>query len=102
MDDAQPQQAKTLPENNLSEDKIKITVRNRTAILFDDFVKSVTSKNDTGEFDILPTHSNFITLITSPLVLRKVDGEKKEIKFSNGILKVKDNNIHCYIDLIAK
>lgn len=72
------------------------------AILFDDYVKAVTSKNDTGVFDVLPTHSNFISLITSPLILRKLDGQKQEITFNNGIIKVKDNAIHCYIDLLAK
>ena len=87
---------------NPAEEKIKVTVRNRTAILFDDYVTAVTSKNDTGEFDVLPEHSNFISLIASPLILRKPDGQKQEIKFSTGIIKVKDNAIHCYIDLLGK
>ena len=92
----------TQPAVTFSEEKIKVKVRNRTRVLFDDYVKAVTSKNDTGVFDILPTHANFISLISTPLILRKLDGQKQEIKFTNGILKVKDNSIHCYIDLIAK
>ncbi len=104
MANTQPQQATPIlpPAQTLEEEKIKVTVRNRMAILFDDYVKAVTSKNDTGVFDVLPTHSNFISLITSPLILRKLDGQKQEITFNNGIIKVKDNAIHCYIDLLAK
>ena len=102
MADTQTQRATQPPVTNPADEKIKVTVRNRTAILFDDYVKAVTSKNDTGEFDVLPEHSNFISLITSPLILRKIDGQKQEIKFSSGLIKVKNNAIHCYIDLPGK
>jgi ATP synthase delta/epsilon subunit-like protein len=81
--------------------KIHVTVRNRTMILFSDDVKSVTSRNDSGLFDVLPEHSNFISLITSPLIIGKMDGSKKELTFSNGIIKVKDNAVYCYIDLLS-
>jgi F0F1-type ATP synthase epsilon subunit len=104
MADSQPTQplVETQSIAAVNTEKIKVTVRNRTAILFDDYAKSVTSKNDTGVFDVLPTHSNFISLITSPLVLRQLDWQKKEITFTTGILKVKDNAVHCYVDLLAK
>ena len=91
-----PSPAKPSPE------KIHLTIRNRTSILFDNDVQSVTSKNDTGVFDILPEHSNFISLISSPLVLRTLEGQKKEITFKNGLIKVKDSTVHCYVDLLAK
>jgi F0F1-type ATP synthase epsilon subunit len=87
---------------SVSAEKIHLRVRNRTQLLFNDDVKSVTSKNDTGIFDVLPEHANFISLITSPLILRKLDGQKQEIPFVNGIIKVKDNAVYCYIDLISK
>ena len=81
--------------------KIHVTVRNRMQILFNEDVKSVTSRNDTGLFDVLPEHANFISLITSPLIIGKSDGGKKEITFTNGIIKVKDNAVYCYIDLLS-
>lgn len=90
------------PMRNESKKTIHLTVRNRIQILFNDEVKSVTSKNDTGIFDILPEHSNFISLVSSPLIIRKPNGEKKEITFTNGLLKVKDSNVHCYVDLLAQ
>ena len=86
----------------LSAEKIHVTVRNRIKMLFDEDVTSISSKNDTGVFDILPEHANFISLITSPLILRKLDGTKQEISFSNGLIKVKDNAVHCYIDLLVQ
>ena len=83
-------------------EKIHVTVRNRTKVLFDDDAKSITSKNDTGEFDVLPEHSNFISLISNPVIIRSLDGQKHEITFSsNGLMKVKDGNVHCYVDLLS-
>lgn len=102
MDEAsQQKQVQTLPVK-ASEVKIHVIVRNRMKILFDDDVKSLTSKNDSGVFDILPEHSNFITLITSPLIMRKPDGQKQEITFTSGLLIVKDDAVHCYVDLLPK
>jgi len=101
----QPQQIPTQTVQktpSVSADKIHLLVRNRTSLLFDDDVKSITSKNDTGIFDVLPEHANFISIISSPLIIGKLDGKKKEITFDNGILKVKDNAVFCYIDLLSK
>jgi len=61
-------------------------------VYFDGDVKAVTSKNDTGIFDILPEHSNFISLITSPLTIRTLDG-KKTRKSLEMHIKVKDNGV---------
>lgn len=95
------QQPDQLVDSTAAE-KIHVVVRNRTQILFDDDVKSLTSKNDTGIFDILPEHSNFISLIGGSLILGKMDGQKQIIPVRNGVIKVKDNAIYCYIDLISK
>jgi F0F1-type ATP synthase epsilon subunit len=99
---AQQQSQKVPTKQSLSVEKIRVTVRNRTKVLFDEYVKSVSSKNDTGVFDILPEHSNFISLITSPITIRTIDGHKQEITFNNGLIKVKDNAVHCYVDLLSK
>jgi len=104
MADAQQptSQIQQTPTSDLAAEKIHVTVRNRTQILFNDDVKSLTSKNDTGLFDILPEHSNFISLIGGSIIIGKLNGQKQEIPVKNGVIKVKDNAIYCYIDLISK
>lgn len=83
-------------------EKLHVTVRNRMKVIFDDDAHSVSSKNATGVFDILPEHSNFISLIMSPLTIRTMEGKKQEITFNNGLLKVRNNTVHCYIDLLSQ
>lgn len=100
-DVTQPQPAQE-PSLALSAEKIHVMVRNRFQILFNDDAKSVSSKNDTGIFDVLPEHANFISLISSPLTIRKMDGKTQEITFKNGLIKVRDNGVHCYVDLLSE
>ena len=82
-------------------ESIHVIVRNRRKILFNGDVKAITSRNDSGLFDILPEHANFISVIKEKIILHQSDGEKYEIELANGIVKVKDSAVHCYIDLIA-
>lgn len=82
-------------------DHIKVVIRNRKQVLFDDTVKALTSQNDTGIFDILPEHSNFISVLKDSITLHKIDGTKEKIPLQNGVIKVKDCDVHCYIDLLT-
>lgn len=82
-------------------DHIHVMVRNRKQLLFDDDVKAVTSKNDTGIFDVLPEHSNFISVLKESITIHKLDGTELVIPLQNGLIKVKDSSIKCYIDLLT-
>jgi F0F1-type ATP synthase epsilon subunit len=107
MADAQPQPAQPQPNQTpppaviIDPTKIHIMVRNRTMMIFNDDVKAVTSKNDTGVFDVLPEHANFISTIKESITLHKLDGQDIRIPATNGIMKVKDSGIKCYIDLMS-
>ncbi len=103
MPDIQPTKPVQVPVSPAtpSSDKIHLRVRNRAKVLFDEDVKALSSRNDTGLFDVLPEHANFISLINRKLIVHKLDGNIQEIPLNNGIIKVKDNAIRCYIDLLA-
>ena len=93
--------ASEVPVQNVALDKIHVMIRNRRVLLFDDDVKAVTSKNDTGIFDVLPEHSNFISVLKESITLHKMDGTEEVIQLKNGVMKVKDSNVKCYIDLLT-
>ncbi len=97
----QPQQPTQKQEKEQIPESIHVMVRNRRQVLFEDDVKAVTSRNDTGLFDVLPEHSNFISVIKEKILLHKKSGEQYEIVVQNGIMKVKNNTVRCYIDLIS-
>ncbi|HVZ11977.1 MAG TPA: hypothetical protein VG965_03015 [Patescibacteria group bacterium] len=82
-----------------SKQLIHVTVRDKNGILVNDDVRAVTSYNDVGLFDVLPWHTNFISLIRQKLVLHKKDATNKEMKVGLGLLMVTDNEIHVYLGL---
>lgn len=60
---------------------------------------SISGENDTGPFDILPHHHNFIcTLVPCNLVLKTPSGQKT-IKISRAIMHVKAEQVTVFIDV---
>lgn len=61
---------------------------------------SLSSKNSSGSFDILPEHANFITLVDKePIVIRLPSGEKKVFNLPQSVIRCWKNQIIIFTDL---
>jgi F0F1-type ATP synthase epsilon subunit len=68
-------------------------------VYFDEAAKSISGENDTGAFDILPQHHNFITLLKAgELIMQTTHGEQR-IRTSGGIMHVHDNQVVVFLDV---
>jgi len=68
-------------------------------VYFDGDALSISAVNDTGPFDILPQHHNFMTLInTCDIVVRTDKGEEK-IPVQRGIMHVKADEVIVFLDV---
>ncbi len=66
---------------------------------FDEEAYSISAANDTGPFDILAGHHNFMTLlIPCELVIRPERGELR-IKISRGVMHVKADQVKVFLDV---
>ena len=74
-----------------------LKVRTRQNMLFEGPISSLSSVNETGKFDVLIKHANFISLIKDYLIINLIDGTKREIKVENAILRVLDNQADVYL-----
>lgn len=61
-------------------------------------VKAISSKNRLGNFDILPGHANFISLIFSTLTIHSLD-RKINYQFKRGVLEVSENKVKIFLGL---
>lgn len=69
-------------------------------VYYEDNVNSISAVNDTGPFDILAHHHNFITLLNScNLVIRTVGKEDTVIIISRGIMQVKTDRVIVFLDV---
>lgn len=68
-------------------------------VYFDDEADSVSAENDTGPFDVLPRHHNFITLLNPCEVEIKAKAGDKRVKISRGVMHVHRNKVTIFLDV---
>lgn len=68
-------------------------------VYYDDLAESISAANDTGSFDILPKHHNFMTLLSACDIIVR-NGEKEEkISIQKGIMHVKSDEVIVFLDV---
>ncbi|OGE64833.1 hypothetical protein A3I48_04455 [Candidatus Daviesbacteria bacterium RIFCSPLOWO2_02_FULL_36_7] len=66
-------------------------------LILDTSASSVSSKNPQGNFDILPQHANFITIVENePIVVRTLDQKPLIFKFPLAIILTTENKVNIY------
>lgn len=70
-------------------------------VFFEGDAKSVTAVNETGKFDVLPGHHNFITMLIpcDVTVVTAKDKEPKVIPIARGLMHIKDNKLIIFLDV---
>lgn len=96
MDSTQPIPAEK-PEIKVGLKELAVSIVSADENVFDGTVYMLTSNNEEGEFDVLPLHTNFITLIKDKIILHQTKKEKKEIPITNGVLKVAENRVNIIL-----
>lgn len=69
-------------------------------LLYSGQAKSVSSVNSAGNFDILPEHANFITIIkNSPVIIRTSKDEVVKFDLDLSVLYTSNNNVNIYTQI---
>lgn len=76
---------------------MRVIILSKEKVLFDGYVKTLTSVNAVGEFDILEHHANFITMIKDEVVLDKKTPKEKKFPIKEGVLTVADDRIEVFM-----
>lgn len=95
VDDGKPDLAKKVAKTNT----LHVKVHSPFKTYYDDYAESISAENNTGPFDVLPKHHNFITLLnTCDLVIRKAENEQ-HIRITRGIMHVKADSVNVFLDV---
>lgn len=80
------------------QDKIfKLRIVSKEGVVYDGEAFSITSYNESGRFDVLSQHANFISLISREITLRDLGGKVRKILIKSALLRVRENNVEIYI-----
>jgi F0F1-type ATP synthase epsilon subunit len=90
---------KTKYAPKLSKDQIYVKIYAPFKDYYDGVAKSITATNDTGRFDVLAEHHNFITILNSGDIVVRDDQGEHVIKIEQGIMHVKGNQIVVFLDV---
>lgn len=79
--------------------RLFLKVITRQGELFDGEVKSLSSSNAEGVFDVLREHTQFISIIKEKLTIRKLDNSVQEIPVDNAIMRVKGELVQVFLGI---
>ena len=65
---------------------------------FKGFVRSISSFDEKGPFDVLPAHENFVTNFTRKIEIVPVDGDKIVYQEVKGVLEVAYNVARVFLE----
>jgi F0F1-type ATP synthase epsilon subunit len=80
---------------------LNVTIRNREKVLFSGQVTALTSVNEKGLFDVLPQHSNFISIIKDYVTIHNPDKTTQKFDLTTGVMQVTDNNINIFLGILT-
>ncbi len=66
---------------------------------FDGSASSVSAANDTGPFDVLPSHHRFMTILNAGEITVRNDDKQQIYKIERGIMHVRDNQVTVFLDV---
>ena len=76
---------------------LDVSIRTRSKILFEGKIYSVTSFNVVGEFDVLPQHANFVSLVKNNITLDKGLKTEKKFDIESGVMSVTKDKVAVYL-----
>jgi len=69
-------------------------------IYFEGDAISLTAVNETGPFDVLPHHHNFLCmLVPCDLIIKTPENEVKTIKIARALMHVKAEKVSVFVDV---
>jgi len=84
---------------SLGESVMHVKVYSPFKVYFNGEAFSISASNDTGPFDILPRHHNFMTLLSpGEIIIRTSRGEEK-FRIARGIMHVKADQVIVFLDV---
>ncbi|OGL35838.1 hypothetical protein A3F65_02410 [Candidatus Saccharibacteria bacterium RIFCSPHIGHO2_12_FULL_47_16b] len=79
---------------------IWVKIYSPSRVYFDNVALTFSAVNDTGPFDVLPKHKNFMSLLRPCNIrVRKLDNLEFVLPISRGVLHVKQDKITVFLDI---
>ena len=88
-----------LSDDMTLDEKLKAIVRAPFKLYYEGSADAVSAINKVGQFDILPGHADFFSVLEAGEVIIDNDSKPINIDIRNGIITVRDNEVLLFINI---
>lgn len=79
--------------------QLSVVARAPFKVYYEGPAYSLSAKNKVGEFDILPGHADFFSMLTNCDVIIDTENEPVSFAITNGILTVRDDDVMLFVNM---
>ena len=79
--------------------ELKVVARAHFHLYYDGIARAVTATDKVGQFDILPGHADFFSMLDPGEVVIETSGEPVIFTIRNGIITVRDNEVLLFVNM---
>ncbi len=79
--------------------ELNVTARSPFHIYYEGVAQGVTATNKVGEFDILPGHADFFSILTPGEVVIETAADPIVFEMTDGIITVRDNEVMLFVNI---
>lgn len=84
-------------ENQLAE--LHVIARSPFHVYYEGSAEVLSAENPVGQFDILPGHADFFSVLNPGKVVISTKGKPVSFTIATGILTVRDNQVFLFADM---
>lgn len=79
--------------------QLNVIARAPFNVYYEGAAESVTATNRVGEFDILPGHADFFSVLSPCEVVIKGDGDPVAFNINAGMITVRNNDVMLFVNM---
>lgn len=81
-------------------EEFPVIITNAEERIWEGVAQSISSKNSVGQFDILPGHANFVTMVKNePIVIRAYMKRDQIFTYKTAVITIRENKVEIYSDI---
>lgn len=78
---------------------LQVKVFSPFEVFYEGSARALSANNVVGKFDVLPNHTNFMTLLTAGEVSVLTGVDERRFKIAHGVLKVDRNKVVVFANI---
>lgn len=79
--------------------ELKVVARSPFHVHYEGVATAVSATNTVGNFDILPGHADFFSILTAGEVIIETTADPVSFNITNGIIAVRDGEVMLFVNM---